>query len=144
MAPDLLEKKSSEGWTPLQIACFTLNNDVISFLISIGANQHSRDRLGRNMMHSLLTRPCQFGDITPNSLRELINHFDKKAVQVMFVERSSSAPGALTPLASWMAQAGNEPRFPEIIKVLSEYSSVEELEMINGEGDLPLHVVRAL
>jgi len=141
VSPDLLEKKSSEGWTPLQVACFTLNHDVISYLISVGANQYSRDKLGRNMLHSILSRVGQHENEKPDDLRKLLGMFDKKALQLMFVERCSADPGAATPLATWMGGVNDCSKWLKILKVLSEYSSGEELEMINGEGDLPLHVV---
>jgi uncharacterized protein (DUF2249 family) len=40
-----------------------------------------------------------------------------------------------------MAKNNGNYKKPDIIEALSKYSSGEELEMINGEGDLPLHVV---
>jgi len=141
VSPHLLEKKSAEGWTPLQVACSILDPDVISYLISIGANQHSRDKLGRNLMHSLLSQLGLQNNDNPDNLRKLFDMFDKKALKIMLCERSSVVPGAATPLATWMRNDNNCDRWPHVIKVLSEYSTGEELEMINGEGDLPLHVV---
>jgi hypothetical protein len=49
--------------------------------------------------------------------------------------------GALTPLAYWMAKNNGNHKKSDIVEILTSYSSGEELEMINGEGDLPLHVV---
>jgi len=75
-------------------------------------------------------------------LQKLLELFDKDAVKEMLLERCSEAPGALTPLAYWMAKNGGSYKKPDFIAILAKYSSGEDLEMINGEGDLPLHVVR--
>jgi ankyrin repeat protein len=141
--PNSLEQKSSEGWTPLQIAVFTQREEVISYLVSIGANQRNRDKVGRNIMHIMVGRVANGGRKSSKKLQHMIELFDGEAVKDMFLERCTCAPGALTPLAYWMAKgSGTGYRSPAIIEVLSKYSTGEDLEMINGEGDLPLHVVR--
>jgi hypothetical protein len=43
-----------------------------------------------------------------------------------------------------MAKNGGVYKKADIVEVLTSYSLGEELEMINGEGDLPLHVVSPL
>lgn len=70
--------------------------------------------------------------------------FDSGAITEMMLERCAHKPGALTPLAYWMARNNANYRKSDIIAVLCKYSDLEELEMINGTGDLPLHVVRGL
>jgi ankyrin repeat protein len=141
--PDSLEQKSSEGWTPLQIAVFTQRKEVISYLVSVGANQRSRDKEGRNIMHIMVGRVATGGRKVSKKLQHMIELFDGEVVKDMFLERCTCSPGALTPLAYWMAKGrGTGYRSPAIIEVLSKYSTGEDLEMINGEGDLPLHVVR--
>lgn len=138
--PDSLEQKSSEGWTPLHLAVYADREDVVSYLISVGANQRSRDKAGRNMVHSMLYRA--FGAKSDaKKVKELLELFDKAALKEMLVERCNQAPGALTPLAYWMAKNNGNYKKSDIIELLTSYSSGEELEMINGEGDLPLHVV---
>ena len=141
VTPEALEQKSSEGWTPLQVALFAQREDVITHLISVGANQRHRDKLGRNMMHTMLLDPNQLAHSDPEKLRSLMTLFNKEAIKEMLLERCSIAPGALTPLALWMARSGAGNTNTKFIKVLSEYSDGGDLEMINGEGDLPLHVV---
>ena len=142
--PESLEQKSSEGWTPLQVAVLAECPDVVSYLISIGANQRSRDKMGRNMVHSMVA--CKAGSAKTKAacLQAMIKLFDKEAVKDMLVERCTVHPGALTPLGYWMATNGAAYKKSDIISVLSKYSSGEDLEMINGEGDLPLHVVLEL
>ena len=140
--PDSLEQKSSEGWSPLHVAVYTEQEDIISYLISIGANQRSRDRAGRNMAHSLLVHQSYHNaKNNAKQLRKILDLFDKAQLKEMMLERCTQTPGALTPLAFWMAKDAGTYRKAGIVKVLTGYSTGEELEMINGEGDLPLHVV---
>jgi hypothetical protein len=93
------------------------------------------------MVHSLLVHPKTW-DVKNDVeiLNDMLKEFDKESVKEMLVERAVVQPGALTPLAYWMAK-NTQYKKADIIEVLSKYSSGEELEMINGEGDLPLHVV---
>jgi hypothetical protein len=142
VAPESLEQKSSEGWTPLHLASHMHREDVVSYLISIGANQRSRDKVGRNMAHSMLVQQGFRNAWTDvETLKQLLELFDKAALKEMLLERCNQAPGALTPLAYWMAKKDGSYKKADIVEILTSYSSGEELEMINGEGDLPLHVV---
>jgi hypothetical protein len=148
VVPDCLEQKSSEGWTPLHLAAYMHREDVVSYLISVGANQRSRDKAGRNMAHSMLVdqgyQTARNDEKDAKELKQLLELFDKAALKEMLLERCSQAPGALTPLAYWMAKNGGDYKKADVVEVLTSYSSGEELEMINGEGDLPLHVVSLL
>ena len=74
--------------------------------------------------------------------QQLISLFDKSAIEEMLLERCTEKPGALTPLAYYMAKNAGSHRKTDIVAILSKYSNGEDLAMINGEGDLPLHVVR--
>ena len=142
VVPESLEQKSSEGWTPLHLASNMHREDVVAYLISVGANQRSRDKAGRNMAHSMIVEQgyrTSWTDV--EALKQLFELFDKAALKEMLLERCSQTPGALTPLAYWMARKDGSYKKADIIEVLTSYSSGEELEMINGEGDLPLHVV---
>lgn len=142
IVPETLEQKSSQGWTPLQTAVWARRADVASYLISQGANQRARDKMGRNMLHSMLTSQGNGGAATNiKRLRAMIELFDKDAIKEMMVERCTLSPGALTPLALWMTNNKALHKKADVLAVLAEYATGEELEMINGEGDLPLHVV---
>ena len=70
----------------------------------------------------------------------MIDLFDKDGVKEMLLERCISHPGALTPLAYWMSNSGGGYTKTDVIEILCKHSNGEDLEMINGEGDLPLHV----
>ena len=100
------------------------------------------------MAHSMLVhqgyRIAGNDERDAKKLKQLLELFDKSVLKEMLLERCSQAPGALTPLAYWMARNSGVYKKADIVEVLTSYSSGEELEMINGEGDLPLHVVSPL
>ena len=141
VAPATLERRSAEGWTPLQVAVFAQQNDAVSYLISIGANQKSRDKTGRNMVHSMIASKSGSTRTSSEDVESMIKLFDEEAVRQMLVERCSFGNGSLTPLGLWMYSNRGNCKDSSVIAVLSKYSTGEELEMINSEGDLPLHVV---
>lgn len=137
-SPDLLEKKSSEGYSPLHAAVKINKPRTVEFLIAQGANQRSRDKEGRNMLHTMLA-PGAYARTDVKELKVLIELFDKDALKEMSVERCSVHPGALTPLGLWLSKG--QSAYDDIITLLAGYSDPTAYEMINGEGDLPLHVV---
>jgi ankyrin repeat protein len=141
VAPETLEKKSAEGYTPLQIAVLIRRKDVIAYLLSVGANQRTRDREARNVIHSLSPKSSSPTKEQLEDIEAIINLFDKTAVKAMLLERTSISAGAMTPLAYLMQYTGNQHKKPDLISLLTQCTAGEELEMINGEGDLPLHVV---
>ena len=143
IAPETLEKKSAEGYTPLQLAVFNERKDVVAYLLSIGANQRTRDRNGRNLLHSLAPRSrLATGQLA--EINETIELFDKTAVKEMMLERTSVSYGSLTPLAYWMGKTCYFHTKPDLMNILTQYSSGEDLGMIDGQGDLPLHIVSPL
>ena len=82
-------------------------------------------------------------------LSKILELFDKNAVKAMMLEKCSIYPGSLTPMALWLASNksgyyGITTRYKsDILEVLMRYSDEEMkvLEMGNGEGETPLHVV---
>lgn len=144
VAPETLEAKSSEGWTPLSVAVIKHKVPVIEYLISVGANQRHRDKMGKNMVHLVFKESNTWVGEVRETLKKMLDLFDKDGLKEMFLERCTDKPGAATPLAYFVHH--NHPdasRDGEMISILTKYSTGEELSMINGEGDLPLHVVRA-
>ncbi|RDL39383.1 uncharacterized protein BP5553_03723 [Venustampulla echinocandica] len=142
IAPEALEQKTIEGWTPLHQAVWLDREDLVAYFLSLGANQRQRDKRGRNMIHSMVTAKWETNSNPKTDIQKLqcmLELFDKEAVKAMLVERGTTDSGAYTPLASWMAMNTNYKK-SDFMAVLSRYSSGEELEMINGEGELPLHV----
>ena len=94
------------------------------------------------MIHSMVISGSYPAEDNTKTLQKMLEVFDKDAVKEMLLERCNEAPGALTPLAYWMAKNRGSYKKPDFIAILAEYSSGKDLEMVNGEGDLPLHVVR--
>ncbi|KAF7937481.1 uncharacterized protein EAE98_001795 [Botrytis deweyae] len=138
--PDsVLSLKSAQGYSPLHLAVNRKNIPVIEYLLSVGASPRSRDRQNRNIMHTLAADAITVKKETVSCLESIIKLFNKKDVQEMLLERSDDYPSAVTPLALWMSKATHYDS-ADVIEVLLKYSNCEELEMINGEGDLPLHV----
>ncbi|THV45654.1 hypothetical protein BGAL_0464g00050 [Botrytis galanthina] len=138
--PDsVLSLKSAQGFSPLHLAVNRKNIPIIEYLLSVGASPRSRDRQNRNIMHTLAADATNVKKETVSYLESIIKLFNKKDVQEMLLERSDDYPSAVTPLALWMSKATHYDS-ADVIEVLLKYSTCEELEMINGEGDLPLHV----
>ncbi|CZT02079.1 related to ankyrin [Rhynchosporium agropyri] len=140
VAPETVNQKSSEGLTPLHLAVLACEPDVISILLTAGANQRLRDKAGRNVVHHMLAPKNDLRvNTSVKNLEEMIILFEKHAVKDMILERCTERPGALTPLAYYMAKNQGKHRKPDIVSALSHFSNGEDLTMINGEGDLPLH-----
>jgi hypothetical protein len=77
-----------------------------------------------------------------HKLESMTGLLDKESVKEMMVERCTWKNGTSMPLALWMCCNNGNYKKTHFIEVLVKYSTGEELEMINGEGDLPLHTVR--
>ena len=124
----------------MHVALYTEREEIVSLLISAGADQRARDKIGRNAIHAVLGNRNGGAKTSGKKLQAMIDLFDKDGVKEMLLERCISDPGALTPLAYWMSRSGGTCKKIRMIEILSRYSTGEDLEMINGEGDLPLHV----
>lgn len=154
--PTALEHKSTQGFTPLHLAVAFQRPEIVELLISAGANQRVCDRHGRNVVHNMLvplvasdkawdTTTCHFN---PVRLRELLQILDRSHVKEMLLERCTLGPrfSSLTPQAYWLKKNSSthgrtSHMKPDVIKILTEYSGSEDMDLINGEGDLPLHQV---
>ena len=154
--PAALEHKSTQGFTPLHLAVAVQRSEIVQLLISAGANQRVRDRHGRSVVHNMLV-PLVASDnswdgtrslFNPVRLRELLQLFDRSHVKEMLLERCTLGHhfSSLTPLAYWLKKntsigGWTSHMKPDIIEILTEYSGSEDMDLINGEGDLPLHQV---
>lgn len=143
--PQSLEARSKAGWTPLLLA-FSLNRfDAAKVLIEAGADQLKRDKLGRNLMHLVFVGvddDIQRNAVNAKAVHALIN---KRVLQDLSVERCAEGPGALTPLGRWLyslqkCDDKNPSAEREILKLLLECSNGADLVMMDGSGQLPLHV----
>ncbi|KAI9868581.1 MAG: hypothetical protein M1830_005513, partial [Pleopsidium flavum] len=144
--PKSLEAHSKDGWTPLLLAFSLKRSNAAEILIGNGADQMKRDKLGRNIMH--LAFAGANGDIQREAMevKSMLELIDKRFLQKLSVGRCTEGPGALTHLARWsycMQRCFNKGASPkcEVLQVLLEISNGTDLEIMDGSGHLPLHVV---
>lgn len=161
--PDLITHKSATGLTPLQLAFSLHRVEMAKILIDAGADQTSRNHSNENLIHSALRFPMSNDEASRLKLRQLLELIDSRLITGMFTERSSPHPGALTPLAQWlytMIRRENSNRHygyrnnhynnptnfkvadeQGILRLLLDLSKGDDLALVNGEGDTPLHAV---
>ncbi|KAH7556524.1 hypothetical protein BM1_05958 [Bipolaris maydis] len=143
--PEALEKRSVNGMTPLHLAFALHRVEMAKILIEAGADQTTRNNEGHNIVHSILDQSCK--DKT-SVLREMLDLIDTRLIPSMFLERTQSAPGAATPLARWVhvnvqnrEYSFDKEKHEETLMLLLEFSKGEDLGIINGDGDTPVHAV---
>lgn len=149
--PDSLETKSTSGHTPLSLAFDRRKFQIAKHLIAAGADQTTRDKLGRNIIHLALRNVhSSYADFASET-RSLLELIDKRIVRSLFVERCHDGPGGTTPLAHWLWQSytnrwstrrrygHHETRSSEVLDAILDYSGGEDLTMMDGSGQFPLH-----
>ena len=140
VSPDDLEAKSTEGHTPLLLAFGLYRHDVAKILIEAGADQTVRDKLGRNLVHRVVESMQVSEDKHVQQARAMIDLIDKRLLPSMFTERCSAHSGSQTPFALWQVAIYLYQGWSvEIMDMLLSYSKGIELDLINGQGDTPLH-----
>ncbi|EUC43413.1 hypothetical protein COCMIDRAFT_38672 [Bipolaris oryzae ATCC 44560] len=145
--PEALEKRSVSGMTPLHLAFALHRVEMAKILIEAGADQTTRNNEGNNIVHSILEfyQSCK---VKTSVLRGILDLIDTRLIPSLFLERTQSAPGAATPLARWVhvnvqsrEYSFDKERHEETLKLLLEFSKGEDLGIINGDGDTPVHAV---
>lgn len=144
--PESLSHRTAEGVTPLQLAFSLLKTDMARTLIEVGADQTCRDSSGNNICHSLLEQKGGTCRLQLPQLHDLLSLIDPHLITSLFKERSTAAPGAATPLAKWMYEhirphypdAYRDP-MPDFVEKILEFSKGEDLNIVSGEGDTPIH-----
>jgi hypothetical protein len=149
--PTSLNAKSSTGHTPLHLAFSLRHLSMARALIDIGADQATRDHKGNNLVHSLLCPISGGGRTIPKGISEMLALIDERLRTSLVTERTSAGPGAATPLALWLDTVGSssfgskyhdndsDDKCTTLSILLSFSPQAEELELINGAGDTPLH-----
>lgn len=151
--PTALEKKNSQGDTPLMVACRMGRKDFVKILVGANANQSVRNSNGENIIHAAIAQNPK-----AEQLREMLELLDPDLRSHLFLQRKSLQENGTTPLHTWVSQAckimdsqrrsayyGNPKAYPdekdmvEMLKLLLHYSKGEELEMLDGAGDTSLH-----
>lgn len=143
--PQSLETTSQGGYTPLLLA-FSLNRFAAAqLLIEAGANPRKRDRLGRNVLHLLLAGMSPVTQCD-GDLKRWLALIDGPVLQELFTQRSTTSPGAQTPLARWLDRLGR--RQPpsgdtkgerDVLELILNCSEGADLEVMDGSGQFPLH-----
>ncbi|KAG6190171.1 hypothetical protein E4U36_003450 [Claviceps purpurea] len=160
-APDCLEKRSSDGETPLMIACRLGRTELAKILVDAGADQSIRNVMGENIIHVCLSRLSKAAQLKP-----MLDLFDKGLRDHLFVQRKNLAENATTPLHTWICQASGlgsvgeaeggyrnhygsyHPEYQtygdlkdvvETLKLILSYSRGQELDLLNGAGETCLH-----
>lgn len=160
--PAALEKKSTNGDTPLLVACRMGRRKFIEILIEANADQSVKNLNGENIVHATLTK-----NPVAHQLRGVLDLFDKDLRTHLFSQRKNLAQDGTTPLHTWVysVSRGNTPDFGvyephsryqnnssasaitnadsckvvETLKVLLEYCNGEHLDALDGAGDTCLH-----
>ncbi|KAM5476955.1 hypothetical protein MauCBS54593_000226 [Microsporum audouinii] len=148
--PNCLERKSSNGYTPLLLAFSKRRALFAKVLIEAGANLEARDVLGNNILH-LLFRPNNEFSTSETGFEELLSLIDPSLVASLLSCRSSDDPGALTPFASWIHILTGHNRVDDktvgLTKTLLDFAEPtgqSHLELLDGSGNAPIHrAVRA-
>ncbi|EKG11707.1 hypothetical protein MPH_11200 [Macrophomina phaseolina MS6] len=134
--PKTIETKASSfGQTPLHLA-FSLGRYVTAKkLIDAGADQTCRNITWNNIIHALLNSR---GTQMPLELFKMLGLVDKRLLGSLLTERNSE--GA-TPLSYWLRHWATDSSGEILKHLLSLSPSLAELDMVDGAGDTPLHIV---
>lgn len=158
--PEGIERKSSEGETPLMLACRLGRVAYVQVLLAAGADQSTRNKKGENLLHAAL-----WGNPTATKAKRLLDTLDADLRRAMFLQRKSLEENGDIPLHSWISQVcglncavdspqgrGSSAHFApppipyrkprlvvEMAKLLLEYSRGAELDVLNGAGETCLH-----
>lgn len=134
---EYLETRSASGDTPLHLAMKLGNLPAVEVLLAAGANQRTKDRKGRNLLHTIYDhartdRVAVF--------KKAVSMIDRNIVQGLILERcSGTKPGLLTPLALYLRQGYNNADSFKLIDAMLEISGGRDLTVMDGSGDYPLH-----
>ncbi|KAH7163089.1 hypothetical protein B0J13DRAFT_634299 [Dactylonectria estremocensis] len=160
--PNSLEKKNSQGDSPLMVACRLGRVDFVKILVKANADQSTRNLKGENILHAAVSRNPK-----AHQLSRLLDVLDSGLRSHLFLQRKNLHENGNSPLHTWVSQAsGVQPEDPnryrygsyynnynsyvskpyskewdavQVLKLLLEYSKGEELEMLNGAGETCLH-----
>jgi len=135
--PQLLDVRSADGRTPLQLAFQSCRYYAAKKLIEAGANQATKDNLGRNILHTILSSVSVKSHAVLRSVFELL---DKKLIPALLLERSGIDLGTVTPLIMFFNNAVRSSGWEESLSHILVFSEGKDLERMNGAGDYPLHI----
>ena len=134
--PHCIEEKDARGSTPLQLALQLQRYHAAKTLIAAGANQMTRNVMGENVLHTILTN---FDDKA--YISDGISLLEPGLVKPLLLEKCEGEdPGSLTPLAQLIRSSqGQQSDACDLVGLLLGYSKGKDLEILDGAGDYPLH-----
>lgn len=149
--PECLEVRSSEGHTPLALACSFHRVNFACILIAAGANQAVRDSQGNNLLHLLLISTRHETCKKPDKVAQMVDLLDRQLVSAMLVERAGD--GSRTPLARWLhscadfseryndekSDVDNRASMTTLLMDLAESTNQKHLELLDRSGNTPVH-----
>lgn len=158
--PSALEKKSSNGDTPLQVACRLGRTQFVRILVEGNADQSARNNKGESILHMALA-----GNPSAHRLRPLLQCLDSELRSHLFMQRKNLSENGTAPLQEWVAQVcdatsnfqsrgtywyatsrspyeNREKDVLDVLQLLLEFGGPDGsgLEMLNGAGDTCLHI----
>ncbi|KAH8176109.1 ankyrin repeats (3 copies) domain-containing protein [Sarocladium implicatum] len=160
-APGALEKRDSDGNTPLLSACILGRHEAIKILLAANADQTAKNHKGENVLHALLQTQTK-----SHRLRATLELFDQELLKNhLFQQRKNLQHNGNTPIHSWISKAvgisedsftapqryhyhhqsrstsamGSTSTLRTTLQLLLKFTSGKELELLNGAGDTPLH-----
>lgn len=160
--PIALEKRDSDGNTPLMTACILGRLEAIKTLIAANADQAAKNHKGENVVHLILRNKT-----TPHRMEPVFALFDQDLLKNhLFQQRKNLQENGNAPIHSWVSRAvgveesaftaprsrynhyrynrdnhnsGPPAEVVATLAMLLKYTSGNELELLNGAGDTPLH-----
>lgn len=166
--PGAIEKKNSDGDSPLMVACRLGRLGFVKILLDANADQSTRNHKGENILHAILHHNTGF-----HRVKSMLDLLDPELRSHLFLQRKNLHENGNTPLHSWVSKASgvaeasmisggdflNQHRYhyyqapsttkgtPNVagayLRDLLSYSQGAELELLNGAGDTPLHTALA-
>jgi ankyrin repeat protein len=135
--PDALEVRAADGKTPLHLSFEVRRYYAAKKLIAAGANQATKDHVGRNILHTILDT---IAVDKPAFLRSVISMLDQQIVAPLLLERCSTIESTgNTPLAVFLGRITSHTGWEESLSFLLSLSGGKDLEKMDGAGDYPLH-----
>lgn len=160
VCPAAMDKKNTDGDTPLMVACRLGRHDFVKILVEANADQSTRNQHGENIIHAVLSNK------RPNAhrVRAILDELDPELRTSLFLQRTNLSENGLTPLQAWVyhvsgAKSGSTAHYDgyrsythemrpynerekdavEIMHLLLEYSGGQGLDLLNAAGDTCLH-----
>lgn len=137
--PHALDLRSLDGQTPLHLAFEVGRYYAAKKLIAAGANQSTKDKVGRNILHTIMST---IAVERSGLLRSLLGMLNNEVVATLLLERCSAVESSgNTPLAVFLSRIRDETGWEESLQIILSFSGGKDLQKMDGAGDYPLHNV---